>query len=106
LPVAALGGAGVISVVSNLLPKAVSELCHECLDGRFDQARKLNRKLVQIFKAMFIETNPIPIKAALAMIGMIEEVYRLPLVPMSAANRSHLERVLTESGELIDILPH
>lgn len=95
LPVVALGGVGVISVVSNLLPKAVSDLCHECLAGRFDQARKLNRELVPIFKAMFIETNPIPIKAALAMIGMIEEIYRLPLVPMSAANRSHLEQVLT-----------
>jgi 4-hydroxy-tetrahydrodipicolinate synthase len=106
LPVAALGGAGVISVVSNLLPKAVSDLCHECLTGRFDQARKLNRALAPVFKAMFIETNPIPIKAALAMIGMIEEVYRLPLVPMSTVNRSHLEKVLTESGELIDILPH
>jgi len=106
IPVTALGGVGVISVVSNLLPKAVSDLCHEALAGRFDEARKLNRELAPIFKAMFIETNPIPVKAALAMIGMIEEVYRLPLVPMSTANRAHLEKVLTESGQLIDIMPH
>ncbi len=98
LPVAALGGVGVISVASNLLPRNVSDLCHAAADGRFDEARRLNRWLAPVFKALFIESNPIPVKASLAMIGMIEEVYRLPLVPMSAANRAKLEKVLTESG--------
>jgi 4-hydroxy-tetrahydrodipicolinate synthase len=98
LPVAALGGVGVVSVASNLLPQPVSDLCHACTEGRFDEARKLNRRLTPIFKAMFIESNPIPIKASLAMIGMIEEVYRLPLVPMSSENRAKLEQVLVKAG--------
>lgn len=100
LPVAALGGVGVVSVASNLLPRQVSDLCHASVEGRFDEARKLNRQLTPIFKAMFIESNPIPVKAALAMAGMIEEVYRLPLTPMSQANRAKLEEVLTEAGVL------
>jgi 4-hydroxy-tetrahydrodipicolinate synthase len=94
LPVAALGGVGVVSVASNLLPRQVSDLCHACVEGRFDEARKLNRQLTPIFKAMFIESNPIPVKAALAMTGMIEEVYRLPLTPISAPNRAKLEGIL------------
>jgi 4-hydroxy-tetrahydrodipicolinate synthase len=60
----------------------------------------LNRQLTPIFKALFIETSPIPVKAALAMTGMIEEVYRLPLTPMNSSNRAKLEQVLTESGAL------
>ena len=91
LVVVLLGGVGVVSVASNLLPRQVSDLCHACVEGRFDEARKLNRQLTPIFKAMFIESNPIPVKAALAMTGMIEEVYRLPLTPMSQANRAKLE---------------
>lgn len=100
LPVSALGGIGVVSVASNLLPRQVSDLCHACVEGRFDEARKLNRQLAPIFKALFIESNPIPVKAALAMTGMIEEVYRLPLSPMNPLNRSKLEQILTESGAL------
>jgi 4-hydroxy-tetrahydrodipicolinate synthase len=95
LPVAALGGVGVVSVASNLLPRQVSDLCHACIEGRFDDARNLNRQLTPIFKAMFIESNPIPVKAALAMTGMIEEVYRLPLTPISASNRAKLEGILS-----------
>jgi 4-hydroxy-tetrahydrodipicolinate synthase len=100
LPVAALGGVGVVSVASNLLPRQVSDLCHACVEGRFDEARKLNSRLTPVFKAMFIESNPIPVKAALAMTGMIEEVYRLPLTPISAPNRAKLEQVLTDAGAL------
>ncbi|QQS45540.1 MAG: 4-hydroxy-tetrahydrodipicolinate synthase [Acidobacteriota bacterium] len=94
LPVAALGGAGVISVASNLLPREVSRLTHAAVDGRLEEARNLNRQLIPIFKAMFIESNPGPVKAALAMIGMIEEVYRLPMVPLTPANRAALEKVI------------
>ncbi|HEX5082244.1 MAG TPA: 4-hydroxy-tetrahydrodipicolinate synthase [Blastocatellia bacterium] len=95
LPVAALGGIGVVSVAANLLPRQVSDLCHACVEGRFDDARKLNRQLTPVFKAMFIESNPIPVKAALAMMGMIEEVYRLPLTPMTQSNRAKLKQVLS-----------
>jgi 4-hydroxy-tetrahydrodipicolinate synthase len=100
LPAAALGAVGVISVASNLLPKPVSELCRACLDERYEDARELNRRLMPIFKTMFIESNPIPVKAALAMIGMIEEVYRLPMTPISAVNRARLEAVLFDAGVL------
>lgn len=100
LPVAALGGVGVISVASNLLPRQVSDLCRASVENRLEEARRLNRQLTPIFKAMFIESNPIPVKAALAMTGMIEEVYRLPMTPISQANRAKLEQVLTETGVL------
>jgi 4-hydroxy-tetrahydrodipicolinate synthase len=100
LPAAALGAVGVISVASNLLPKPVSDLCRACLDERYEDARELNRRLMPIFKTMFIESNPIPVKAALAMIGMIEEVYRLPMTPISAVNRARLEAVLFDAGVL------
>ena len=100
LPVTALGGVGVVSVASNLLPRQVSDLAHACVAGLYDQARSLNRSLLPIFKAMFIETSPIPVKAALAMIGMIEEVYRLPLVPIAESNRARLKQTLVEAGVL------
>ena len=102
VPVVSLGGAGVISVVSNLLPDKVSLLTEACLDGDFERAAKLNRDLVPLFKALFIESNPIPIKAALAMTGSIEEVYRLPLVPMSSGNKARLREVLIESGVIAE----
>jgi len=98
LPVVALGGAGVISVASNLLPRRVSDLAHACIAGRLDEARALNRELTPLFKVLFIESNPIPIKAALAMAGLIEEVYRLPLVPLGEANRARLKQVLAQAG--------
>jgi 4-hydroxy-tetrahydrodipicolinate synthase len=98
LPVVAIGGDGVISVASNLLPREVSQLCHLCLEGDFAEARELFKSLLPIFKVMFIETSPIPIKAAMAMAGLIEEVYRLPLVPLSDGNRAQLRQVLVGAG--------
>src|SRR4029453_10490404 len=94
LPVAALGGVGVISVASNLEPRRVSDLAHACLEGRYDAARELNRELMPLFKALFIESNPIPIKAVMAMAGLIEEVYRLPMGPPAEATRARLRQVL------------
>jgi 4-hydroxy-tetrahydrodipicolinate synthase len=70
------------------------------LDGRYDEARKLNAQLLPLMLANFIETSPIPVKAALAMMGMIEEVYRLPLVHMKPENRAKLEKVLAAQGLL------
>lgn len=100
LPVVALGGVGVISVASNLLPREVSDLTRACLAGRYEEARTLYRRLQPVFKVMFIETSPIPIKAAMAMCGMLEESYRLPLVPLSEGNRTKLRQVLVETGFL------
>jgi 4-hydroxy-tetrahydrodipicolinate synthase len=98
LPVVALGGAGVVSVASNLEPRRTSDLAHACIEGRWAEARALNRVLTPVFKVLFIETSPIPIKAAMAMAGLIEEVYRLPLVPISEANRARLKQVLAQAG--------
>ena len=100
LPLMAAGGVGVISVASNEVPGPMTRLAHLCLDGRFDAARKLNAQLLPLMQANFIETNPIPVKAALAMMGMIEEVYRLPMVPMKPENRAKLEKVLLAQGLL------
>jgi len=99
-PLMALGGVGVISVVSNEAPGAMTRLAHLLLEGGYDDARKLNAKLLPLMQVNFIETNPIPVKAALSMMGMIEEVYRLPLVPMKPENRAKLEKVLAAQGLL------
>jgi 4-hydroxy-tetrahydrodipicolinate synthase len=97
-PLMALGGVGVISVVSNEIPGPMSRLTHLLLEGKYDEARKLNAQLLPLMQANFIETNPIPVKAALAMMGMIEEVYRLPMVPLKPENRAKLEKALAAQG--------
>jgi len=99
-PLMALGGVGVISVVSNEAPGAMTRLARLLLEGGYDDARKLNAQLLPLMQVNFIETNPIPVKAALSMMGMIEEVYRLPLVPMKPENRAKLEKVLVAQGLL------
>jgi 4-hydroxy-tetrahydrodipicolinate synthase len=99
-PLMALGGVGVISVASNEVPGPMSILAHLLLDGKYDEARKLHARLLPLMLANFIETSPIPVKAALAMMGLIEEVYRLPLVPLKAENRTKLEKVLAAHGLL------
>ncbi|MGH9357195.1 MAG: 4-hydroxy-tetrahydrodipicolinate synthase [Terriglobia bacterium] len=99
-PLMALGGAGVISVASNEIPGPMSRLTRLLLDGKYAEARKLNAQLLPLMQANFIETSPIPVKAALAMMGLIEEVYRLPLVRMNAENRARLEKVVSAQGLL------
>jgi 4-hydroxy-tetrahydrodipicolinate synthase len=96
LPIMALGGDGVISVASNLIPAEMAALTGKALAGKWDEARALHYSLLPLFKAIFIETNPIPIKAALAMKGMMEEVYRLPMCPIGAENRKTLAGLLRE----------
>jgi 4-hydroxy-tetrahydrodipicolinate synthase len=100
LPFMALGACGVISVASNVTPREVSQLVKAAAAGQSAKALRLNEKLGPLFKDLFIETNPIPVKAALAMIGMIQEEYRLPLVPMSAANREKLRATMKAGGYL------
>ena len=99
-PLMALGGAGVISVISNEIPRQMTNLARLLLDGKYDEARKLNSILLPLMQANFIETNPIPVKAALAMMGKIKEVYRLPMCAMKPENRAKLEKVLAEQGLL------
>jgi 4-hydroxy-tetrahydrodipicolinate synthase len=99
-PLMALGGEGVICTTSNQIPAQMRRLTHLMLEGKFDEARKLHFHLLPLMQANFLETNPIPVKAGLAMMGMIEEVYRLPLVPMRPENRAKLEKVLAAQGLL------
>jgi 4-hydroxy-tetrahydrodipicolinate synthase len=98
LPVIALGGHGVISVASNETPAMMSQFTAACLDGNWDQARNWNRKLYPLMKVNFVETSPIPVKAALSMMGKINEVYRLPLVQISEGSRTRVSAVLSELG--------
>jgi 4-hydroxy-tetrahydrodipicolinate synthase len=100
LPVIALGGVGIISVASNEIPKEMSELTAAALKGDWDKARKLHRKYVRLMQANFIESNPMPAKAVLAMMGRIEEVYRLPMVKMKKETRAKLEQIAAELGLL------
>jgi 4-hydroxy-tetrahydrodipicolinate synthase len=96
LPLLALGGKGVISVTANVAPKAVSQMCSWWMKGQQDKARALHFKLEPLNAAMFIETNPIPVKTALAMMGKIREEFRLPLCEMAAANKEKLRNVLSD----------
>ncbi len=98
LPIIAFGGAGVISVVSNQAPGLVVKLTHLCLEGEFKQALQIQKKLFTLMKLDFVETNPIPVKAGLAMMGLIEENYRLPLVPMTEENKEKLRACMKELG--------
>ncbi|GAB4543920.1 MAG: 4-hydroxy-tetrahydrodipicolinate synthase [Thermodesulfovibrionia bacterium] len=100
-PLLALGGKGVISVTANVAPRDVSAMCKAWEDGDIEGARRLHYKLEPLNKAMFIETNPIPVKTALSMMGRIKEGLRLPLCPMSDDNREKLKRTLIEYGILI-----
>lgn len=100
LPVIAVGGDGIVSVVSNEAPSMTSEMIDAALDGRLEKAKELHYKLLQLMNINFIESNPIPVKAALAMMGLIEENYRLPLVRMNPANREKLAKVVEEIGLL------
>jgi 4-hydroxy-tetrahydrodipicolinate synthase len=100
LPVIALGGVGIISVASNEIPHEMAEMTRAALNNDWDTARRINRKYLALMQANFIESNPLPVKAALAMMGKIQEVYRLPLVPMRRDTRSKLQRVMSEA-ELI-----
>lgn len=91
LPMIAVGGDGVVSVVSNEAPLLMSNMIREALAGDVNAARQLHQRLLGLMNANFLETNPIPVKAALAMMGKIEESYRLPLVPLSDEHRGPLE---------------
>ncbi|HEY2381998.1 MAG TPA: 4-hydroxy-tetrahydrodipicolinate synthase [Terriglobia bacterium] len=100
LPLIAVGGAGIVSVVSNEAPSMMSAMIDAALDGHTGKARDLHYKLLPLMNINFIESNPIPVKAALAMMGLIEENYRLPLVPITPANREKLAKVVEEIGLL------
>jgi 4-hydroxy-tetrahydrodipicolinate synthase len=100
LPVMAIGGRGVISVIANLVPRETADMVHAALEGDFKRARELHYRLFPLARAAFLETNPIPIKEAMAMAGMLEPEFRLPMCRMSEANRATLREVLAAHGVL------
>ena len=100
LAVVLLGGGGIVSVVSNEAPAMMSAMINAALESDIRKARELHYKLLPLMNANFIESNPIPVKAVLAMMGMIEENYRLPLVRIGTANREKLSKIAEELGLL------
>src|SRR6185503_6809650 len=94
LAVIALGGDGIVSVVSNQTPGMMSAMINAALEGNFTKAKDLHYKLLPLMNINFVESNPIPVKAALAMMGLVQENYRLPLVRIAAANREKVSKVV------------
>ena len=99
VPMMSVGAVGVVSVASNVIPKEMKRLVDVCLAGNYAEAAVMHRKLYKFFKAMFVETNPIPVKAALALRGLVDEEYRLPLCPPSDKNREFLRQILADVPE-------
>lgn len=103
----AVGGAGLVSVASNEIPREMSSMVQAALANDWPTARQIHRKYFQLMQANFWESSPAPVKAVLAMMGRIEEIYRLPITPVSPATRSRLERLIGELGLLAEApLPH
>lgn len=96
LPMMSVGAKGVISVASNIIPKKISKMVKDFLDGKADSARRAHLELFDLMKALFIETNPIPVKTSLSMMSMIKEEFRLPLCEMSSQNKEKLKKVLAK----------
>src|SRR5262249_48346627 len=98
LPLLAIGGSGVVSVIANIVPRETADLVHAALDGDWKRARDLHFRLFPLARAAFLQTNPIPINEAMAMAGMLEPEFRLPMCRMSDANREKLRAILKPYG--------
>jgi 4-hydroxy-tetrahydrodipicolinate synthase len=92
----ACGGAGVISVTANIMPKEIADMIDFFNAGQIEEARRLHLNLLKISNAMFIETNPVPVKTALGLMGKCSDNVRLPLAPMSEANTAKLAGIMKE----------
>ena len=100
LPIIALGGVGIVSVASNAIPRQMEQLVRLCLENKYDEARELHYRLLPFFKAIFIETNPIPIKYVMHLLGRCTETYRLPLCPMDEGKKEQVKKVMKDLGML------
>lgn len=98
VPILSLGGKGVISVLSNLLPAETSAMCHAYLEGRTHEAAEAQFRYVPLIRALFCEVNPIPVKAAMAALGFCENYLRMPLTPMEDDHRTHMLKLMREQG--------
>jgi 4-hydroxy-tetrahydrodipicolinate synthase len=98
LALLALGADGVISVAANQAPKMMHEMTQHALRGRWAEARELHYRLLPLMEINFVETNPVPVKTGVAMMGLVQERFRLPLVRMSSENRTKLQNIMAEIG--------
>ena len=98
IPLLSLGGSGVISVLSNVLPKETSQMCHKFFEGKTDEALKMQLDYLPLINALFCEVNPIPVKAAMAAMGYGEDYLRLPLTPMEDAHKQNLLALMRQQG--------
>lgn len=101
LPVMSLGGRGVISVASNVAPGSVSDMVDAALEGNWERARELHYELLPLFRALFAETNPIPVKTAASLLGLCSDEMRLPLIPMEGENLRLLQETLDAASHLL-----
>ncbi len=106
IAVIALGGRGLISVSSNEIPAEMSQLVRSALNRDYVEAQRIQRKYFALLEVNFVESNPIPVKAAMALLGLLEPVWRLPLVPPSPATQQKIEKVLEDVGLLADRSVH
>jgi 4-hydroxy-tetrahydrodipicolinate synthase len=106
IPLIALGGKGIVSVVSNQIPKQMTQLTQRALANDFEAARKLQREYLPLMEVNFVESNPIPVKAGMALMGLLDPVFRLPMVPPGAANLAKIEKVLDSLGLLVGRTVH
>jgi 4-hydroxy-tetrahydrodipicolinate synthase len=100
IPLMALGGRGIISVAANQIPGEMTELAQACLRGDFETARRVQARYLPLMNINFVESNPIPVKAAMGLMGLLDPVYRLPLVPPSHSNLARIAKVLEAAGLL------
>ncbi|KJJ85072.1 dihydrodipicolinate synthase [Candidatus Omnitrophus magneticus] len=98
LPFMSLGAKGIVSVAANVIPDKIHNLAQSFLDGDIDKARKIHYEIIPVCNAMFIETNPIPVKTTLAMMGLIKEEWRMPLCEMMESNRNKLKEIIKKYG--------
>jgi 4-hydroxy-tetrahydrodipicolinate synthase len=101
LPLMSLGGRGVISVAANIAPAVVSEMVDALLSGDSARGRELHYDLLPLFRALFVETNPIPVKTAASILGLCSDEMRLPMIPLAGENLEHLRRVMEETNHLL-----
>ncbi|MGA2148014.1 MAG: 4-hydroxy-tetrahydrodipicolinate synthase [Bryobacteraceae bacterium] len=106
IPLIALGGRGIVSVASNEIPREMTQLARAALLGDFAAARAIQSRFLPLMNVNFVESNPIPVKAAMALMGLLEPVYRLPLVPPSPANLEKIEKVLEQVGLSVESAQH
>jgi len=105
LPILALGGAGLVSVASNVIPGQMARMVQAALDNEWVEARRINRQFYRLMQAHFWEASPAPVKAVLHMLGRGEDVLRLPMVPVTDATRRKLEKMVGELGMLVGVAP-